>query len=244
MGSDEIDAAHREVLAALEAVAPDDPAVGERIRIDRRSQLRHLGVRTPVRRKLVGSGFSFSDGEVSERLEIWDGIWQRADCADVMFAVLDDYRERGRSEIGSSFWASAVAWIDRVDNWAHADDLARVYSWALAAEPQLVYDQLVHWNDDSSEWKRRISLVSTIHYSGRRAVFVGPERLLPLVIRVLDDPSDSVQKAIGWVLREMHRAHPGEIEAFLLEHGDRMTRAALRRATERLDPTVRARLRG
>lgn len=243
MTSEEIDAAHGEVLAALEAAAPDDPGPGERIRIDRGSTLRHLGLRTPVRRKLVARGFSFGDRVEAERIAIWDGIWRRADCADVMFAVLDDHRDRWRTGVDPSFWPFAVDWIERIDNWAHADDLARVYSWVLAAEPDLVYPQLERWNIEPDQWKRRISIVSLVHYSGKHAAFVEPERVLPLVERCLDDDRDTVQKAVGWVLRELERAHPADTLAFVAAHAGRMSRTALRRATERMDPADRDRLR-
>lgn len=243
MTSTEIDAAHGEVLAALEAAAPDDPGFGERIRLDRGSALRHLGLRTPVRRKIVARGFSFSAGSSAERIATWDGIWRRTDCADVMFAVLDDHRDRLRDGVDASFWPRAVDWIDRIDNWAHADDLARVYSWVLAAEPDVVHPQLERWNDDTDEWKRRISLVSLIHYSGKHAVFVEPERVFPLVERCLDDDRASVQKAVGWVVRETNERFPAETRTFLTDHGARMSRDALRRATERMDPGTRSRLR-
>lgn len=243
MTESEIAAAHDEVLAALEAAAPDDPAGGERIRVDRGSALRHLGLRTPVRRKLVARGFSFTDRVDAERLAIWDGIWHRADCADVMFAVLDDHRDRLRGGVDASFWPVASTWIDRIDNWAHADDLARVYSWAVAAQPDQVFPHLERWNAGDDEWERRISIVSLIHYSGKHAAFLPPDRVFPLVEACLDDGRDTVQKAVGWVIREMHGTYPDATMAFLELHRDRLSRSALRRATERMDAAARERLR-
>lgn len=153
---------HDEVLRTLQAAAPDGDA-GELIRVDRGSSFRHLGLRTPVRRKLVKAGFSFSDRGEEEVLGIWDGIWRSTEWADVMFAVLDHYRVKLKAGVPSGFWPLAVGWIDRVDNWAHADDLARVYSWALAADHDQVYPSLVAWNRLDQEWHRRVSIVSLIH---------------------------------------------------------------------------------
>jgi 3-methyladenine DNA glycosylase AlkD len=57
--------------------------------------------------------------------------------------------------------------------------------------------------------------------------------VLPLVTACLDDEREYVQKAVGWVLREMGRAHPEEIRAFIDKHGAAMSPAALRRAKGR-----------
>jgi len=225
---------HEEVVEALRAL-PVNGTAGERIRVDRNSSFEHLGLRTPVRRQRVRSGFSFYDLTETEILGVWDGIWQLTSSADVMFAVLDFYRERLKLEIPPGFWPVAAGWIEKVDNWALADDLARVYSWALASNPDEVHASLVVWNTSGSEWHRRISIVSLIHYSGKGAVFVPPELVLPLVENCLSDHRSSVQKAVGWVLREIAAVYPDDVVNFIEEDRDNITRVALRRATERLE---------
>lgn len=239
---DELLAFHDEVVAALEAAAPAGD-VGERIRVDRGSALPHLGLRTPIRRRLVKAGFSFYSRSEVEVLQIWDEIWRTAAYADALSAVLDYYRERLPVEVPAAFWPVAVEWIVRVDNWAHADDLSRVYSWALAAHPDVVYPSLVRWNDSEGEWCRRVSIVSLIHYSGRNAVFLPPHKVLPLVDNCLGDPRPGIQKAVGWVLREMATVYPDDVIGFVEENRSKLSATARRRATDRLDPSVRARLR-
>lgn len=44
-----------------------------------------------------------------------------------------------------------------------------------------MYPQLQTWNALPSVWLRRLSLTNLIHYSGKNAVFLPPERMLPLV---------------------------------------------------------------
>jgi len=244
MSPSEITVFHREVASALRAAAPATADVGERVRQDRSSRIEHLGLRTPDRRRLVRAGFSFYDNSESEVLEVWDGIWRAASNADVMFAVLDYYRARVTTGLPPGFWPVAASWIDAIDNWAHADDLARLYSWALEANPESVYPQLVEWNAADDQWRRRISLVSLIHYTGKNAVFMPLAQVLPLVEGCLSDDRDTVQKAVGWVLREMAGSYPAETITFIERNAPVMGRAALRRATERLDADLRSRLRG
>lgn len=224
---------HDEVLRSLEGLAPS-PEVGERIRVDRGSELRHLGVRTPARRKLVAGGFSFTDAEGKTVLADWDKLWRSTDVADVLFLPLDYYRTRVPKEIPQGFWGVTESWIDRIDNWAHADDLARIYSWVLADDPAGVYPTLQAWNESSELWRRRISIVSLVHYSGKNAFFMPIDAVLPLLEVAVDDARPMIQKAIGWVLREASALHPDAVAAFVDEHGDALSSAARRRATERL----------
>ncbi len=233
---------HDEVQQALQASAPGGD-VGERIRLDRGSSIEHLGLRTPERRKLVKAGFSFYDRGDEGVLRIWDGIWWSARWADVMFAALDYYREQLKTGAPPGFWSVGGRWITRVDNWAHADDLARVYSWALAWSHDEVYRSLVDWNRSDDEWHRRISIVSLIHYSGKGAVFLAPEMVLPLIRHCLADSRPGIQKAVGWVLRETAAVHHDETVEFLKHNRDDISAVALRRATERLEPALRSALR-
>ena len=92
-------------------------------------------------------------------------------------------------------------------------------------------------------WLRRISIVSLIHYSGKNAVFLPLERALPLVTACLDDEREQVQRAVGWVLRELGNAYPNELRAYLERHAATLRPVALSRAIERLDAAAKAELR-
>ena len=69
--------------------------------------------------------------------------------------------------------------------------------------------------------------MSLIHYSGKNAVFLPVEKVLPLVSNCLDDQRHYVQMAVGWVLREMGRVYGGEVTAFLETHGSAPERACV-----------------
>ncbi|HET9809666.1 MAG TPA: DNA alkylation repair protein, partial [Candidatus Limnocylindria bacterium] len=53
---------------------------------------------------------------------------------------------------------------------------------------------------------------------------------LPLVTACLRDEREYVQKAVGWVLREMGHAYPEAVNAYIKEHTATMSPVALRRA--------------
>jgi 3-methyladenine DNA glycosylase AlkD len=232
---------HREVLEALTAIG--NPALGRAVQQDRSSQLKHLGIRFPDLRRRVRQGFSFYKLPEAQVLEVWDALWQTSPYGDVLFAALEFYAPIVRKHISLDLWSVIRQWHKRIDNWCHSDGLSNIYSRILESHPVEVYPQLVAWNHTQDEWLRRISLVSLIHYSGKNAVFLPPEKVLPLVSNCLDDHRYYVQTAVGWVLREMGKVYKGEINQYLEAHAERLSTPAFSRAIERYPSRERTRLR-
>lgn len=231
---------HLEVVKELTAIG--NPALGKAIQKDRGSQLKHLGIRFPDLRRRVKKGFSFYKLPEEQVLEVWDTLWQTSPYGDVLFAALEFYAPIVRKQVDPNLWSVIRQWSHRVDNWCHSDGLSSLYSRVLESYPAEVYPQLVLWNRHKGEWLRRISLVSLIHYSGKNAVFLPPEKVLPLISNCLGDQRYYVQMAIGWVLREMSHVYGNEIMKYLESHAGRISAPAFSRAIERLNTKERTRL--
>jgi 3-methyladenine DNA glycosylase AlkD len=232
---------HAEVVAALRLVG--DRRYGEAIRADRKSSLQYLGVPTPDMRRAVKRGFSFYALDEAAILDTWDSLWNESPYGDVLFAGIDYYRHTWPRRPSPVLWPVVQKWVGRVDNWAHADALAGLYSFILERYPSDVWPQIEAWNRGSEEWPRRISLVSLIHYSGKNAVFLPAEQVLPLITNCLDDRQYYVQTAVGWVLREMGGAYSEAVRAYLEQDAGRISAVAFTRAIERLGTEEKARLR-
>lgn len=226
------EAEHEEVLAALRAIG--NPRRGEAVRVDRGSQMEHLGIGFPALRARVKQGFSFSKRPLDEVLPVWDALWHHSPVGDVLFAALAFLERAVRKAVPGTLWPLLVHWPVRVDNWCHADMLANVISQVLQAQPAEVLPQLQAWSrEPATEWQRRIALASLIHYSGKNAVFLPVAQMLPVLAAAVGDARPSVQLALGWVLREIDREHPQAVDAFLAEHAGRIGAAARRRALEK-----------
>jgi 3-methyladenine DNA glycosylase AlkD len=130
-----------------------------------------------------------------------------------------------------------------VDNWCHSGALSGLYSRILERYPEEVHPQIQEWNAAEGEWLRRISIVSLVHYSGRNAVFLPPDRVLPLVTNCLGDSRHYVETAVGWVLREMGQVYPDDVSRYLEAHAGAMSASAFSRAIERRSADERSRLR-
>lgn len=228
---------HDEVLNALVAIG--NPRLGLHIPKDRRSELKYCGVRVPIRRKRVQQGFSFSSGAPDEVLNIWDDLWKTSDNGDVMHCALDYCRSQIRKTVNPNWWPILRTWINRVENWAHSDDLSGIYALFLATDQEAVLPQIKEWIASQDLWTRRVGLVSTIRYTGKNAVFLPPKLAFSLVEPTLEDHRYYIQKGTGWVLRELQQVYSHDFETFLNTHLDRIGAIALTRAIEKLAPEER-----
>ncbi|MEG1162196.1 DNA alkylation repair protein [Bacteroides sp.] len=122
----------------------------------------------------------------------------------------------------------------RVNNWDLVDlsapaivgeyllDKPRKELYRLAASPLL--------------WEQRIAVVSTITLIRNRD-FIDILRLSELL---LHHPHDLMQKAIGWMLREMGKRDPDLLVQFLEKWSKEMPRTMLRYSIEKFSPEERA----
>lgn len=232
---------YREVVQALTAIG--NPTFGKAVQQDRGSQLIHLGISFHDLRKRVKQGFSFYELPEKQILAVWDDLWRASSYGDVLFAALEFYLPRVKKQVNPSLWPVVGHWSKRVDNWCHSDGLSALYSRILESNPAEVYPQMIEWNQSKSEWLRRISLVSWIHYSGKNAVFLPLKKVLPLITNCLDDERYYVQTAVGWVLREMGNVYEKEVMTYLETHIKRISPSAFSRAIERRNSKERAQLR-
>ncbi|MDE0691228.1 MAG: DNA alkylation repair protein [Gammaproteobacteria bacterium] len=232
---------HDEVLEALQAIGR--PSFGLHMAKDRRSNMLYVGIRVPALRHRVREGFSFYALDPVEVLDVWDDLWMHSEWGDVLFAAEEYYRPIVRRRIMPQMWPVMRRWIERVDNWAHADSLSWTYSRLLEADPESVLPVLRRWNASEDLWPKRISIVSLIHYTGKNAVFLPAEAMLPMLDNCIEDRRYYMQKAVGWVLREMWRAYPDEVNEYVHSVLPRIAPAALTRAMERQPKEERARLR-
>jgi 3-methyladenine DNA glycosylase AlkD len=119
--------------------------------------------------------------------------------------------------------------LDGVNNWDLVDVSA---PWLLGGE--LVAERLSptakRLASSPDLWRRRVAMVSTL--GPVRHGVVDPA--IDMAELLLDDREDLIQKALGWVLREVGKRDPGALTRFLDANGARMGRTALRYSIERL----------
>ena len=127
-----------------------------------------------------------------------------------------------------------------VDNW----DLVDISAETLVGAHALRFPDAVATREalvaDESLWRRRAGIIAT--FAATKAG--DPAPTFAAATAVLDDRRDLVQKATGWMLREVgKRISTDLLVQYLFEHAPEMGRTCLSYATERVDPAIRSQLR-
>ena len=206
------------------------------------TKLEVLGLRLPVIQEVEQAGFVFYSENQDKILDRWNYIWSQATIHEVMYLPLFYYR-RHQQELGPLHWKLMKRWIERVENWEHADALCQLYSILYERYPKLVEPTLRQWNRSSNPWKRRASIVSTIYYATPRRKAPTIKTVLSLIEPLLGDKNTYVQKAVGWQLREAYKLWPKESLVFLKKHTLDLSATSFSYATERLPKNQRNRFK-
>ena len=124
---------------------------------------------------------------------------------------------------------------DRIDTWDLVDRSAIwVVGEYLVDKPRDVLDRLAA---SERPMERRTAILATFAFI-RRGELDDAYRIAEALV---DDPEDTVHKAVGWMLRETGKRDPDRQAAFLERHAATMPRVMLRYAIEKLEKPTRAR---
>lgn len=204
---------------------------------------RFVGVRVPALRAVAKS---YADLPPEAIRALLDDEWHEHRLVALVIAV-DAWRRARRPRTFDAqrcrhlheTYLDAV-YAGRVNNWDLVDVSAE---WLIGehlrtsgAAPTLIQELTA----DPDLWRRRVGILSTFAYTKAG----DPTATLAAAASVLDDRRDLIQKATGWMLREVgKRVGRDVLLEFLETHAAAMGRTALSYATEHLSPDVRAHLR-
>lgn len=127
-----------------------------------------------------------------------------------------------------------LAHLDRVNNWDLVDSSAGyIVGEYLKDRPR---DILLELAASDNMWHRRVAMISTFAF-----IMSGdPSTSLVIAEKLLRDREDLIQKAVGWMLREIGKRIDRQVLlAFLDEHAQEMPRTMLRYSIEHLPPAQR-----
>jgi 3-methyladenine DNA glycosylase AlkD len=133
----------------------------------------------------------------------------------------------------ADFYLAAVR-RQRVNNWDLVDCSAEfILGEYLYDRPR---DLLFELADSESIWERRVAMLSTFGFIKHGDA----STTLEIATILQADRQDLIQKAVGWMLREVgKRVDPSLLIAYLDEHAANLSRTSLSYATEHLTPERR-----
>lgn len=136
---------------------------------------------------------------------------------------------RGPQKIPSGiFWG--------INNWDLVDSSAGYIVGAWLEDKPEKMTILLKLSVSKSLWERRIAMIATFYYIRQGK----PDEALVIAEALLNDSHDLIQKAVGWMLRELGKSVDRELlKNFLDKHAAVMPRTTLRYAIEHLSPIER-----
>ncbi len=125
-----------------------------------------------------------------------------------------------------------------INNWDLVDCSTPRIVGRYIYENQQLLPILDNLSDSDSLWERRIAVLSTMYFT---VIGGDPTPTLRIVEKILTDNHDLIQKANGWMLREVGKRIDQQLLIdFLSKHYNNMPRTTLRYAIEKFNKPTRA----
>ncbi|MEV4656703.1 DNA alkylation repair protein [Micromonospora sp. NPDC049301] len=187
---------------------------------------RAIGVSVPEQRRVAAR--YWRDLSLADTAELLTGGVHEERLTS-LFILVRKFTKADEEERAQIF-RIVLANTGRINNWDLVDSSAPyiVGPW-LIDKDRSVLDRLA---GSSLVWDRRIAIMATFAFI-RAGDFHWTFRLSE---RLLRDPHDLVQKAVGWMLREVGNRDRAAEEEFLARHYRVMPRVMLRYAIEKFEP--------
>ncbi|HSR15162.1 MAG TPA: DNA alkylation repair protein [Gemmatimonadales bacterium] len=191
---------------------------------------RFLGVAAAPLRRISRQ---FRNLPLSEVDRLLASPWHEDRSAAVL--ILGEAYPRSDPERQERIYRLYLSRTDRVNGWDLVDcSAAEVVGRHLRHRSRKPLHRLAR---SRSLWERRIAIVATKHWIREGEL----DETMALAERMVHDPEDLIQKAVGWMLREVGQPDQAALERFLDRHAATMPRTMLRYAVERLPATERKR---
>jgi 3-methyladenine DNA glycosylase AlkD len=189
-----------------------------------------LGIRVPVLRRQARD---FGDLPLKETQRVLRSAYHEERLCALLVMVLQF--ERGDETEKERIFRMYLRNTRHVNNWDLVDLSAhKIVGAYLADRDRGLLDKLAR---SASLWERRIGIISTYHFIKNHDF----EDTLRIAEILLADAEDLIQKAVGWMLREVGNRDAMAERAFLAERYKRMPRTMLRYAIEKFPERERKR---
>jgi 3-methyladenine DNA glycosylase AlkD len=190
-----------------------------------------LGVKVPETRTIVKE---YKDIPLEQIQTLLDSEWHEVRLCALLILVKRMKSSRTTDKEREDIYEFYLKNTRRCNNW----DLVDMSCRDILGE--YIYDKdrsvLYELAESDSLWEQRIAIVSTWAFI-KRGDF---EFTFRLAVRYINHPHDLIQKATGWMLREVGKVDKESLTEFLEEYADQLPRTTLRYAIERYPESERS----
>jgi 3-methyladenine DNA glycosylase AlkD len=196
---------------------------------------RFIGVRVPEVRRVAKQFAQLSPADLNDLLDspVHEHRFAALAVMVAQFQAASKAGDEAERERLVEFYLSAMR-RGRINNWDLVDSSAEfILGEYLYDRPR---DQLARLAKSGIVWQRRIAMLSTFAFIKHGDA----STTLEVAEVLLDDKHDLIQKAVGWMLREVGKRVDRELlVGFLTTHAKTMSRVTLSYATEHFENSER-----
>ena len=228
-----------DVIETLEENVRETAAASEQPKYDNLqnylgTELKVAGLRSPQISDIYNQMQFPASFSVADKMNFWEEVWFRNEWFELMSMALLFIRKQGKKLPPDFLLERLVLWEDRIDNWAHSDELAHALATLLPDRKNEMLSILSNWNNDVNPWKRRQSVVAPIRIRQNIGTHLDWNELNRLILPLIKDGVYFVQKGVGWALREAGMVYPEKLQAFLTENCATLPSPAFATAVEKV----------
>jgi len=188
-----------------------------------------IGVSMPDIRK-IANDYKFLKRDIIKRL-LYSKIHEERMLSVII--LINQYKTSINQKEIYNFY---LKHINQVNNW----DLVDVSSYKIIGSyihrTKLKHIKtLINLSKSNSIWERRISIISTFFFI-KKGIF---QPTFTISKKLLLDKEDLIQKAIGWMLREIWKKNNKITEDFILQNYHKISRTTLRYSIEKMEENQR-----
>lgn len=183
-----------------------------------------IGVTVPVQRKVSKKYYNISIPKIQELIKS-----KIHEHRLVALLILVEKYKKSNEEDKENLFAFYLKNTKYINNWDLVDLSAPniIGDFLFEGDKKVLYE-LAH---SKNLWEKRIAIVATFDFI-RKNEF---QDTLTISEILLNDSHDLINKAVGWMLREVGKKDQEKLEKFLKFHYKKMPRTTLRYAIEKFE---------
>ena len=181
-----------------------------------------LGVKVPFQRKVANK---YTQVDLKDVEKLLQSEWHEERLTAIH--ILNNKYNNAELHEMKNIYDLYIKNIKYINNWDLVDSSAPYFVGHFLFNRDK--DVLYRLAKSKNLWERRISIMATYYFIRQRQF----DDTLKLAKILLEDDHDIIQKAVGWMLREVGNRHLPTEERFLKKYYKEMPRTMLRYAIEK-----------
>lgn len=209
--------------------------------------LKFLNLSVPRVKSIVKEQLKLTHLAYGRRWELWSDVWENSLYFEPMLAschyAYDHFSQKTKIRSTDQDFQQLINFTKRLDNWAHSDELSKIYALLFERFPKLMLPIIERWSASELDWERRQSVVALLYYSRFRKNWPEFSILLKFITAQMNSSHYYVQKGVGWAMRESYNIYPKQTLDFLMSVAKEISPHAWQAASEKLTANEKRKLK-